>query len=309
MEQYRPLIDNWNAFVEACDQPAVTTIRRNPLKAHPDFEERLQERFPGAEQTGWNPDIYRLPGVEKPGKSLLYWRGEYYVQEESAAIPATILNPQSGEHVLDMAAAPGGKATQLAAMMENRGRLVANDANPNRLQSLFANVYRLGTACTIVTNYEGQNMPEDDTFDKILVDAPCSGEGNECRRSFQAAEQYRIESLSNVQKQMMEKAAKILRPGGALVYSTCTFAPAENEGVVRHVLDETELALERVQLDVPHQTGVTNSTNLTSSLDRSTRETSASFENKEYGEEMRKTVRIYPHHMDSGGMFVAKFRK
>ncbi len=291
MEQYRPIIDNWDAFVAACDQDPVPTIRRNPLKATPQFEDELLDRFPDAEQTVWNPDVYRLPGVDSPGKSVLHWRGEYYVQEASATVPVAVLDPQPGEHVLDMAAAPGGKTTQIAARMENQGRLVANDANPKRLQSLFANIYRTGAACTMVTNYEGQNMPEDDTYDRILVDAPCSGEGNECRRAFAPADDRESESLSNIQRQMMETAITLLRPGGTLVYSTCTFAPAENEGVVRHVLDETAASLDRIDSDAPHQTGVTN------------------FDGNEYGEEMRKTVRIFPHHMDSGGMFVAKFTK
>lgn len=291
MDRYRPIIDNWDAFNEACEQPATTTVRRNPLKTGPDFDEKLRDTFPGAEQAVWNPDVYRLPDVESPGKSALHWRGEYYVQEESAAVPVTVLDPQPHEHVLDMAAAPGGKTTQIAAAMENQGRLIANDANPKRLQSLFANIYRLGAACAIVTNYEGQNLPEDDVFDRILIDAPCSGEGNEARRSREAAAEHRVESLANVQKQMMEKAVKLLRPGGTLVYSTCTFTPQENEGVVRYVLDETGLTLADIDLDVPHQTGVTT------------------FEGEEYGEDMRGTIRIYPHHLDSGGMFVAKFRK
>jgi NOL1/NOP2/sun family putative RNA methylase len=291
MDRYQPLIDNWDAFVDACKQDPVPTIRRNPLKATPQFEDQLMERFPDAEQAVWNPNVYRLPGIESPGKSLLHWRGEYYVQEASAAIPVTILAPQPGEDVLDMAAAPGGKTTQIAARMDNEGRLVANDANPKRLQSLFANIYRTGAACTMVTSYEGQNMPEDDTYDRILVDAPCSGEGNECRRTFEPADDRESSSLSNIQRQMMENAVSLLRPGGTLVYATCTFAPEENEGVVRHILDDTDIALDRIDIAAPHQTGV------------------KTFENVEYGEEMRKTVRIFPHHMDSGGMFVAKFTK
>ncbi len=291
MRRYHSIIDDWDAFVAACEEPPQTTIRRNPLKAHDDFAERLREDFDTVEQADWNEDIYRLPGVESPGKSMLHWRGEYYVQEESAAVPVTVLEPQPGEHVLDMAAAPGGKTTQIAAYMDNRGWLVANDANPRRLQSLFANIYRTGAAVTTVTNYEGQNMPEDAEFDRILVDAPCSGEGNEFRRSFEAAAPDRIAGIADLQKQMVEKAATSLKDGGVLVYSTCTFAPAENEGVIRHALDSTDLSLEPVDLAVPHQPGVT------------------AFETTEYGAKMRDTARIYPHHLDSGGMYVATFRK
>lgn len=291
MRRYRSIIDDWDAFVEACEEPAQTTVRRNPLKAHDDFDKQLRNDFDTVNQADWNRNIYRLPGVESPGKSMLHWRGEYYVQEESAAVPVTVLDPQPGERILDIAAAPGGKATQIAAHMENTGTLVANDANERRLQSLFANIYRTGAACAVVTNYEGQNLPLDDRFDRILVDAPCSGEGNECRRSFQAASDDRVDGLADLQKQIIETGVTLLNEGGTMVYSTCTFAPAENEGVVRHALDNTDLSIEPVDIDVPHQNGV------------------KTFETKEYGDEMRETVRIYPHHMQSGGMYVAKLRK
>jgi NOL1/NOP2/sun family putative RNA methylase len=289
MEEYRSIIDDWEAFCNACETPPVPAIRRNPLKAHEAFADRLQQEFPDAHQTDWSDTVYRLPRTASPGKSLLHWRGAYYVQEASAAVPVMVLDPQPGEDVLDMAAAPGGKTTQIAARMDNQGRLVANDANPQRLQSLFANIYRTGAACTLVTNYEGQNMPEDERYDRILVDAPCSGEGNECRRSFEPAGSDQSDHLANLQQQLLMKAADLLRPGGTLVYSTCTFTPAENEAVVQSVLDATDLSIEPVDIAAPHQRGITG------------------FDGNQFSRDMRNTVRIYPHHLDSGGMFVAKF--
>lgn len=291
MERYKSIIDDWDAFVASSEQEPVPAVRRNPLKAGADFADRLQERFPGAEQADWHPDVYRLPGVDTPGKSALHWRGAYYVQEASATVPVTVLDPQPGERVLDMAAAPGGKTTQIAAHLDNEGMIVANDPNTNRLQSLHANIYRTGAACASVTQYEGQHLPEDEQYDRILVDAPCTGEGNQVRRDFAAASDDDTHGLASLQIQLLRKAARLLKKDGRLVYSTCTFAPVENEGVVAKAVEDTDLTLEPIDMDVPHQQGV------------------AAFQDDTYPDMVSDTVRIYPHHLDAGGMYVAQFIK
>jgi len=291
MERYKTMMDDWEAFEEECQSHEVSAIRRNRIKAGDDFRERLLEAFPEAEQADWNSDIYRLPETKNPGKSMLHWLGEYYVQEESATIPVEVLDPQPGEKVLDMAAAPGGKTTQIASKMENRGMVVANDVSSKRMQSLHANIYRTGSACVAATNYDARNLPEDDKYDRILLDAPCTGEGNRCRRSFEAAGEGEVKGISKLQKKLIEKAEKLLKEGGIMVYSTCTFSPKENEEVIEHALEETGLKLEKIELEAEHVRGVTE------------------FEDEQYGEEMTKTVRIYPHHLNSGGMYVARLRK
>jgi NOL1/NOP2/sun family putative RNA methylase len=290
MEQYKTLIDDWEEFRESVQTPALSTVRKNHLKASDDFKERLRARFEEVEQAGWNPDIYRLRGEKLPGKSMLHWFGEYYVQEESATIPVEILNPQQGDKILDMCAAPGGKTTQIASKIRNRGVIVANDESSKRLQSLHANVYRTGAASVAVTNYDGRHIPEDEKYDRILLDAPCSGEGDRARRTFEAADEQEKESLSDLQKQLGEKAAKMLEDNGIMVYSTCTINPQENEEVVKHLVENTELELEKIELETDHVSGVTE------------------FEGAEYGEEMKKTVRIYPHHFGSGVIYIARFR-
>jgi NOL1/NOP2/sun family putative RNA methylase len=291
MERYRGIIDDWQAFRDACERPALSAVRRNRLKAEGDFEERLRREFDDVEQSGWNPDVYRLRGEKRPGKSLMHWRGEYYVQEESAAIPVEVLDPEPGDAVLDMCAAPGGKATQTASRLGNRGKVIANDDDARRMKSLHANVYRTGSACIAATNYDGRHLPEDEKYNRILVDAPCTGEGDRCRRDFTAARRDESEGLAELQKQLVEKGARLLEDGGTMVYSTCTIAPGENEEVVEHALKETGLELEPVDLDAPHQQGVTG------------------FEEREYSDEMEKTVRVYPHHLESGVIFVARFSK
>ncbi len=291
MKRYKPIIDDWQEFKQECQGHAVPTIRRNRIKAGEDFEERLRERFPEAEKTGWNSDVYRLPETRNPGKSMLHWLGEYYVQEESAAIPVEILDPQPGEKILDMAAAPGGKTTQIASKIENKGMVVANDVSSKRMQSLHANIYRTGSACVAATNYDARNFPEDEKYDRILLDAPCTGEGNRARRSFEAGDKGEIKGISKLQKKLIKKAEKLLKEGGSMVYSTCTFSPKENEEVIEHALRETNLTLENIELEAKHVRGVTQ------------------FEEEEYAQEMKKTVRIYPHHLNSGGMYVARLTK
>lgn len=291
MENYKPLIDEWEEFKETCKKPALSAIRKNRIRAGRDFEERLEGWFDDVEKSGWNPEVFRLRGEKTPGKSVMHWLGEYYVQEESASLPVEALNPQEGEKILDMCAAPGGKTTQIASKIENKGSIVANDDSSQRLKSLHANVYRTGSASVSVTNYDGRRIPENQKFDRILLDAPCTGEGDRARRNFMPAETHEKENLSELQKQLGEKAETLLKPGGTMVYSTCTINPQENEEVVEHLLENTGLELERIDLEADHARGVEG------------------FEDKQYSREISKTVRIYPHHLESGVIYVAKFVK
>ncbi|EGQ43736.1 MAG: NOL1/NOP2/sun family protein [Candidatus Nanosalina sp. J07AB43] len=222
---------------------------------------------------------------------MLHWLGEYYVQEESAALPVQVLNPEPGEKVLDMCAAPGGKTTQIASKMNNKGIVIANDKNPKRLKSLHANIYRTGSTAANVVNYDGRRIPKELKYDKILVDAPCSGEGNNSRRSFKSASEQELKTLSNVQQKLLENAEKLLKEDGRIVYSTCTFAPEENESVVEKTLENTDLRLKNIESEIEHVRGVNR------------------FQDTEFNFETSKTVRVYPHHMRSGGIYVARFTK
>lgn len=290
MERYKPIINDWEAFQKACQKPLVSTVRRNSIKAADNFEKRLREKFENVEKADWNSNIYRLPETETPGKSMLHWMGEYYVQEESASIPVTVLQPEEDDKVLDMAAAPGGKTTQIASKINNNGLVIANDKSGNRMKSLHANVYRTASACVAATNYDGRHIPKERKYDKVLVDAPCSGEADRARRG-ESASIDEIKGLADLQKQLAVKAANLVKDGGTIVYSTCTFAPEENEEVVNYVLEETDLELKKAETEAEHAQGVTE------------------FKDREYGDKMKKTIRVYPHHLDSGGIFIAKFRK
>ena len=288
MEKYKPIIDDWQAFKQEVDNHPVNAVRKNILKSGPKFEQRLGERF-DYEKADWNEDIYRIK-TESPGKSLLHWRGEYYVQEESATLPVEVLDPRPGEKVLDMCAAPGGKTTQIAAKMDNKGLVVANDESGQRMKSLHANVYRTGSVIADATNYDARFLPEE-RFDRILVDAPCSGEGDRYRETFEAVDEEDSRGLADLQFQLLEKASNMVEKEGTVVYSTCTITPLENEAVVDRAVEETGLELVDIETEIEHVRGVNG------------------FEDLEFDHDMERTVRVYPHHLNSGAIFVAKFRK
>lgn len=288
MERYKSIIDDFEAFKNACEREKVYTVRKNPLKAREDFETALNKNFESVERAEWNPNIYRLPGAEKAGDNLMHWTGEYYVQEEPAALPVTVLDPQPGEKVLDTCAAPGGKSTQIAARMENNGEVVANDVSKKRMKAMHANTYRTGSAAIRTTTYEAQSFPSRE-FDRVLVDAPCTGEGDRARRTFEPAERDESRNLAELQKLILERASELVKDGGTVVYSTCTVAPWENEAAVKWALEKTGLMLERIETGIEHVRGVER------------------FDGEHYGPEMRKTVRVYPQHLDSGVIYAAKF--
>ena len=177
---------------------------------------------------------------EQPGRHPFHEAGLYYIQEPSAMAPAVFMEVKPGERILDLCAAPGGKTTQLAAMMEGEGILLSNEIHPARAKILSENVERMGFHNTVVTNETPDKLAErfSGFFDRILVDAPCSGEGM-FRKNEEAAEEWSPENVrlcSERQDEILDAAAGMLRPGGRLVYSTCTFAPEEDEGSVSRFL-------------------------------------------------------------------------
>jgi NOL1/NOP2/sun family putative RNA methylase len=303
LERYRPLVDDYEAFRRATDRPLPYVVRVNTIKATVERAlAALEEEGIAYEQSEWHPGVLELP-EGSPGDSWPYFHGWLHGQEEVSALPALVLDPQPGERVWDAAAAPGSKTTQLAALMDDAGLLVANDSNLGRLSALRHNAERLGVTNVAVTNQDARNFslkpfgsetPDRpgafDAFDRVLVDAPCSCEGT-CRKNPGVLDDWtmeHVESVAGIQKGILRRAVQATRPGGVVVYSTCTFAPEENEAVLQHVLDEEDCRL--VECDVPLETspGVTE------------------WESEEYDPSVRKAHRIYPHQNDTGGFFVAK---
>ena len=211
-------------------------------------------------------------------------------------LPGLALYPQPGERVWDACAAPGSKTTQIADAMNDEGTVVANDNNLGRLSALRHNAERLGITNAIVTNQDARNFSTKplafDEFDRALVDAPCSCEGT-CRKNPDVVDQWTLDhvhAVAGIQKGILARAVQATRPGGTVVYSTCTFAPEENEAVLDHVLGEEDCEI--VDFDLPLDTvpGVTE------------------WDGETYDESVTRAHRVYPHHNDTGGFFCAKLR-
>ena len=232
----RLLGEEYDAFAESFNRPRAVALRLNPLKT---------ESFPDLSQFGlrpmpWEPNGFYYDPETRPGKSAYHEAGLYYLQEASAMAPAALLDARPGERVLDLCAAPGGKSTQIAGYMKGRGLLVCNEINPKRAKILASNIERLGISNALVLNEHPQRLEEhfEGYFDKILVDAPCSGEGM-FRKEEAAVTDWSEETVlmcARRQAEILHSASRMLKKGGRLVYSTCTFSPEENEGSVRTFL-------------------------------------------------------------------------
>ena len=239
------------AYEQALTQPVTRALRVN-LLLRPDGSLPCPVEGVG-EAVPWAKGCCFVEGDARPGLSPLHEGGLFYLQEPSALSAVSVLAPQPGERVLDLCAAPGGKSTQIAGLMQGRGLLVCNEPVPSRAQILSRNVERMGVRNAIVTSaMPAQLAPRFPAFfDRILVDAPCSGEGM-FRRQPEARDEWSAGSprgCADRQLEILEAAAKMLAPGGALVYSTCTFNDTENEGVLaRFTAAHPEFALEAFEL-------------------------------------------------------------
>ena len=272
-EKYQRLLGKEAAsFFSTFDQEPISAFRTNPLK-----EGRV---------TFSNP----IPGTKwgyygkVSGKSPEHVTGLIYSQEPAAQMVAQVAHPHEGMRVLDLAAAPGGKSTHLLSYLNNTGLLVSNEINNKRSKILVENIERFGARNVLVTNESAERLAKvfSSFFDLIVLDAPCSGEGM-FRKQPDAMDYWSLDypaQCATLQREILEDAVKMLANGGELVYSTCTWAPEENEEIVAWLLDEFPLEL----VDIPKLNGMTP------------------------GRDYPETARMYPHHFKGEGQFVAKFR-
>ncbi|MCI0503355.1 RsmB/NOP family class I SAM-dependent RNA methyltransferase [Candidatus Micrarchaeota archaeon] len=220
------------------------------------------------------------------GKTWEYFLGLIHPQSMPSILASLALGPKPGETVLDVASAPGSKFSHMAALMQNEGVLVGNDLKGEKISALYSTINRLDVRNCIITTLDGSRLPWKSRFDRILLDAPCTalGSGMAAYGRWEPEHSVRI---SGLQKRMLFAAFDALRPGGTLVYSTCTYAKEENEEVVKNLLDNVPAAsLADTGLDVPHEPGIAD-----------------------YGKEFGKCLRIYPQHLGSEGFFISKIRK
>ena len=235
---------------------------------------------------------------DQPAKHPYYFAGLYYLQEPSAMTPADRLPVEPGDRVLDLCAAPGGKATELGARLMGDGLLAANDLSASRARGLLKNLELFGVGNLLLLCEEpGRLIPYFyEYFDKILIDAPCSGEGmfRKDRKMIRAWEEHGPDYFSKIQKSLITQAAQMLRPGGMLLYSTCTFSPEENEQTVEYLLEKDS------RFEVCEMKGYEGFCQGIPEM------AARDFALKE---ELRKTVRIFPHKMKGEGHFLALLRK
>jgi NOL1/NOP2/sun family putative RNA methylase len=243
--------EEYPSFEASLCQEPVHGLRVNTLKVGVD-EFRMICPFPLGDKVAWCKSAFNLPlenfttgdGPEliQPGKHPYHLAGLYYLQDPSAMSAAELLDPQPGERVLDLAAAPGGKTTSIASLMRGQGLLVANEIKTKRINHLIVNVERWGSANLIVTNESPERLADHfgPFFDRVLVDAPCSGEGM-FRKDKRARLDWSTDMIAGCalrQTNILGFAAHLVRPGGHLLYSTCTFAPEEDEGVIIQFLQQ-----------------------------------------------------------------------
>lgn len=284
--------DEYEDFIKSYEAPHTYGLRVNTAKISCEEFEKIVP-FP-VTPIPWIPNGYFYPGDVRPSFCPLYQAGLYYLQEPSAMTPASCLPVTPGENILDLCAAPGGKATALGAMLNGSGLLVANDISSSRTRALLRNIELFGIANAFVTNETPAHLKNrfPEFFHKILLDAPCSGEGM-FRKEDALARDWtpeKSEELSVLQKELILQAADMLRPGGQLLYSTCTFAPKEDEGVVSYLLENRP---DMKLIELPAYEGFTPGVPAWGNGDPA----------------LSRCVHLFPHKMQGEGHFMALLRK
>ena len=287
-ERYEKLT-NIREFMEYCLKDLRKSIRINTLKiSAKEFLERTDLEL---EKIKWCNEGFFVNNRVTLGNLNDHFLGYFYVQEASSMLPPLTMDIK--DKILDMCAAPGSKTGQIAAMMKNKGLIIANDYDYIRLKALTMNLQRLGVMNAVITNMKGYFIKE--RFDSILLDAPCSGTGT-IRKSPGTLKIYNtnmIRKLGNDQKGLINNAFNILNEKGSLVYSTCSLEPEENEGVIDFLLNKHENArVEKIKIN-----GLKTS------------DAVLEFEGKKYNDEIKKCIRIWPQDNDSDGFFLCKIRK
>lgn len=253
--------NEWDDFLYSYDNNRFQALRFNTLKVQsPEERMRILKtlKISSDKKVSWANEAYYFDENVRPGKHPYHEMGLYYIQEPSAMSAAALLAPKPGMRVLDLCAAPGGKSTQLATYLGDSGLLVSNEINTQRSRILSQNIERMGIKNAIVTNEDSfvlaSHFPG--FFNAIQVDAPCSGEGM-FRKLPEAIEQWSMENVAICaarQKEILDNAAVMLKPGGVIVYSTCTFSREENEDVIEYFLERhTDFTLEEMERFWPHK--------------------------------------------------------
>jgi NOL1/NOP2/sun family putative RNA methylase len=296
ISRYKKLFPDWESLVQRMERPIPDYIRINKLRADVD------ETIKALEKRGFRfkrvPFCdYAFQATEAPfslSSTPEYLLGEYFIHDASSLLPPLALAPKSGEIVLDMCAAPGGKSTHLAEIMQNKGTIFALDINRDKIRALRSHVNRLGIENMMIFRTDAMEAAKvlgEVRPDKILLDAPCSGEGVVAKdASRKHGELQEIDFCRSSQKALLKLACNLLKDGGTLVYSTCTFAPEENEENIVYAVEELGMRAEEIQIEA----GVPGM---------------ADAFGKKLPEYVKKARRFLPHIHNTMGAFTAKLKK
>lgn len=289
----RLLGSEYEAFLRSYGEERRYGLRRNPLKiTEEDFIKRMP--FP-LQKISWAREGYYYDAASQPGRHVLHEAGAYYIQEPSAMAVVEALAPKPGERILDLCAAPGGKTTQIAGRMQGEGLLVANEVIGERARILSQNVERMGITNCVVCSETPERLSAlfPAFFDRVLVDAPCSGEGMFRKEEAARGEwsEKAVQLCAQRQALILGEAAKMVRPGGVLVYSTCTFSPEENEGTISAFLrNQDAYSIEDIPCGNLFAPGRPDW-----------------LEDAAPG--IERTVRLWPHLLSGEGHFIARLRQ
>tara|TARA_B110000438_G_scaffold161055_1_gene154302 strand:+ start:1312 stop:2232 length:921 start_codon:yes stop_codon:yes gene_type:complete len=294
IDKYSCLVDNENKFADSINIPLKQSFRVNTLKEEKKTViKKLKEYDPTIKTTVWNDNAH-ISELNNLGSSLEHFVGQIYIQELTSMIPPLVVKDLIKDiKVIDCCAAPGSKTTQIAAMMDNKGHIIANDARHARLKSLRGNLDRLGVTNTSVTLRDFKSFPNTKA-DLYFVDAPCSSEGtirkkNTVARTWKENDYLRFNKLQNG---LLSKACEMAPSGSTIVYSTCTFSPDENEKVVSETLDKYDLKMKNISIEnLRSESGITE------------------WNNESYNSEVEKCMRVWPHHNDTDAFFIARMEK
>ncbi len=313
-EAYRSLMPNdWDQFCQIIQKPLPQTFWLNPQRSNP---QKLIESFEKSNSALWNipwiEGAFRLLGQndqsiehktkdknDRLGRRFEYKTGQIHLQEEVSMLPVLALNPQPNDKVLDLCAAPGGKTAQISLMMQGQGTVIANDKSFGRLRALRSTQERLGLFNLALSAQDGQLLwPKyTEVFDKILADVPCSCEGTIRKAGsldYEEDETNYRQFLQSTQKKLLLQALQLVKVGGTVVYSTCTFDPNENEAILSHAFSKYGDAIELMPMHFPglkYESGLKN------------------WQGKAFEGDLQNAIRIYPQHNDTGGFFIACIKK
>ncbi|MEM9694245.1 MAG: RsmB/NOP family class I SAM-dependent RNA methyltransferase [Myxococcota bacterium] len=288
--RYASCVDDWSAFASASRRRLCPAVWANPDRI--DTEGLLAE-LPGAVSVPWCGGAARWPS-NRPGLHWAHRAGLYHVQEEASLLPVALLDVRPGQRILDLCAAPGGKTARIAFAVGPAGSVIANEPQVKRHAALNFNLHRLGLAQVTTTAIDGRHFTDGDGFDRVLVDAPCTAEGNltgNLRRK-PVAPRDRI-AIATRQRQLLSRGIDLCRPGGRIVYATCTYAPEENEAVVETVLRRDDVEL--LEPSLPAELAVSRGL--------------SAFEAMRFAPEVGGSARLWPHLAGTGGFFVAALLK